>query len=68
MKRLALLIILVVILAGLVLSRLSDTSISIADTSTSNNEVTSTISKTGNSSASATITIESKIGMTEMGR
>ena len=48
------LVILATILAGLVLFRLGDTVISVADTGTPNNEVTST---TSNSSASATITI-----------
>jgi hypothetical protein len=46
-----------VLLAGLVLFRLSDTGVSIADTGVPNNEVTSSISKASNSSASATITI-----------
>ena len=53
MRRLCVLVIPVILLAGLVLFRLSDTSISVADTDTLNNEVTSA----GNSSASATITI-----------
>jgi hypothetical protein len=46
-----------ILLVGLVLLGLSDTRISIADTSVPNNEVTGTISKAGNSSASATIMI-----------
>ena len=57
MKKPFLLVILAIILAGLVLLGLSDTSISIADTGVPNNETTSSISKTDNSSASATITI-----------
>ena len=40
-----------------VLLGLSDTDISVADTNIPDNETTSTISKAGNSSASATITI-----------
>jgi hypothetical protein len=48
---------LAILLAGLVLLGLSDTSISIADTSTPDNEITSSISKASNSSASATIII-----------
>jgi hypothetical protein len=46
--------ILAILLAGLILFARSDTTVSIADTNTSNNEVASS---TGNSSASATITI-----------
>ena len=57
MKRLFFVVILAIILIGVLLFGLSDTVISIADTDTPNNEVTSTISKTGNSSARATITI-----------
>jgi len=53
-KRLTVLVTLAMLLAGLVLFRLSDTSIPATDTVTSNNKVTSTIS---NSPASATITI-----------
>jgi len=56
-QRLFFLTILTIILAGLILFSLSDATVSIADTDTPNNEVTSTISKAGNSSASATITI-----------
>ncbi|MCK4529453.1 hypothetical protein KAW18_18975 [candidate division WOR-3 bacterium] len=44
-------------MAGLVFFELSDTDISIANTLVPDNEVTSTISKASNSSASATITI-----------
>ena len=57
MKKLTFLVVLPIILAGLILSDLSDTDISIADTGTPNNEVTSSVSKASNSSASATITI-----------
>ena len=53
-KRLVISGTLAVILLGLILFGLGDTAISIADTGTSNNEVTSSVS---NSSASATITI-----------
>jgi len=56
-KRLAILVILTILMAGLVLFGLSDTDISIANTLVPDNEVTSTISKASNSSASATITI-----------
>lgn len=42
---------------GLILLRLSDTAISIADTGIPDNDVTSSMSKASNSSASATITI-----------
>ena len=48
---------LAIILAGLVLLGLTDTSISIADTGVPNREATSSVSKASNSSASATITI-----------
>ena len=57
MQRLFFLTILAVILAGLILFGLSDGAISIGDTGTPNNEVTSSVSKASNSSASATITI-----------
>jgi hypothetical protein len=56
-QRLFLLTILAIILAGLILFSLSDAAISIADTGTPHNEVTSSVSKASNSSASATITI-----------
>jgi len=56
-KRLVTVVTLAILLVGLVLLGLSDTDISIADTSTPNNEVISGVSKTSNSSASATITI-----------
>ena len=57
MLRLFFLAILVVLLAGVVLFGLSDAVISIADTSIPDNEVTSSVSKANNSSASAAITI-----------
>ena len=57
MKRSLFPLILAILLVGLVLLGLSDTSISVADTGTPNSDVTSSISKTSNSSASATITI-----------
>ncbi len=57
MRRPFVLVILAILLAGLVLFGLSDTSISVADTGTSNKEITSSMSKASNSSASATITI-----------
>jgi len=47
----------IVLLLGLILFGLSDTAISVDDTILSPNEVTSTVSKASNSSASATITI-----------
>ena len=57
MKRLVTIVTIAVLLVGLVLLGLSDTRITIADTSVPNNEVTSGVSKASNSSASATITI-----------
>ena len=48
---------LAIILAGFVLFGLSDTSISIADTSVPDDEATSGLSKASNSSASGTITM-----------
>jgi len=58
MRRLAVLVALVVILAGLVLSGISEGSPSIADTSSPNNEVTSSVNQTDSPlSANATITI-----------
>jgi hypothetical protein len=56
-KRLFFIVILAILLAGLILFRLSDTAISVADSDTQDNEVTSSMNKAGNSSASATITI-----------
>jgi hypothetical protein len=57
MKRLTVLLTLAILVAGLVLLGLSDTVISLPDTSLSPNEVTSNVSKVSNSSATATITI-----------
>lgn len=57
MKRLVVLVTFLVILAGLLLSGIADTSASIADTSIPDNEVTSSVRKANNSSASAIITI-----------
>ena len=58
MKRLIVLVTLLVILAGLVLSGISDTSISIADTNILDNKVSSGLSEAdGSDSASATVTI-----------
>lgn len=51
------LVILAILFSGLVLLGLSDTGISIADTSVLNSEATSSVSKAGNPSTSATITI-----------
>lgn len=57
MKRLTLLVITAILLAGLVLLGLSDTDISVADTGSPNNEVTTNIRRASNSSSSASITI-----------
>ncbi len=57
MKRLSVLIALVVILAGLLTSAVSDTSACSTETAIPDNEVTSNQSEVNNSSASATITI-----------
>ena len=58
MKRLVVLVGLVVILAGLLLPGVSDTSASATDTTIPDNEVTTSVSEAANSdSASATITI-----------
>jgi len=56
-KRLVTVVTLAILLVGLVLLGLSDTRISIADTSIPENYGTSSITKASNSSASATITI-----------
>jgi len=56
-KRSIVLITFTIILLVSVLLGLSDTDISVAGTNIPDNETTSTISKAGNSSASATITI-----------
>lgn len=57
MKRLVTVVTLAVLAVGLILLGLGDTDISIADTSVPDNEVASSVSKAGNSSASATITM-----------
>ena len=57
MKRLFFVVILAIMLIVLPLLGLSDTTISIADTRVLNSEVTSSVSKASNSSASTTITI-----------
>lgn len=57
MKRLVIVVTLAILLVGLALFGLGDKDISVADTGTPNNEVTSSVSKASNSSASATITI-----------
>ena len=57
MKRLVIVVTLTILLVGLVLLGLSDTDISIADTSVPNDEVVSSVSKASNPSAIATITI-----------
>jgi len=57
MHRLTVLVALAILLVALLSVGLSDAAISVADTGTPDDEVISTISKTGNSSASATITI-----------
>jgi len=56
-KRLVTRVILAVPLVGIVLFDLSDTDISVADTSIPNDEVASNVSKVRNSSASARTTI-----------
>ncbi len=56
MKSLIVLVTLLVILAGLVLSGISDTSAAVADSSIPSNEVTSSVNETANS-ANATMTI-----------
>jgi len=58
MRKFAALVALVVILAGLLVSGISDGSPSVADTSVPDNEVTSSVNQTDSSlSANATITI-----------
>ena len=57
MKRLIVLVILAVLMAGIVLLGLNDTGISVADTGIPNNEITASQTEAGNSSASATIRI-----------
>jgi len=56
-KRLVTIVAPVILIVGLVLLGLSDTHIAIADTSIPDNEVTTSVSKASNSSASATIMI-----------
>ena len=56
-KSLVIVVTFAILLVGLVLLGLSDRDISVADASIPDNEVASTVTKTGNSSASATITI-----------
>ena len=57
MKRLVTVVTPAILLVGLIVLGLSDTDISAADANIHDNEVTSSISKARNSSASATITI-----------
>lgn len=57
MKRVIVLVTLLVLLAGLLLSGIGDTSVSIADTDIPGNKVTSSATEGNNSSASATITV-----------
>ena len=57
MKRLVTMGTLAILLIGSVSLGLADEDISVADNSIPDNEVTSSVSKAGNSSASATITI-----------
>jgi len=64
-KKLVTVVTLAILVVGLVLLGLSDTAISIADTSTLDNEVISSISKANNSSASATITITMTTALNE---
>ena len=56
-KRLVAVVTPAILMVGLVLLGLSDTGISIADTSVPDNEAASSVNKAGNSSASAAITI-----------
>jgi len=57
MKRLIILVALVLILAGLLLSGMGDTSASISDANTPDDELTTSQTEASNSSATATITI-----------
>jgi hypothetical protein len=57
MRKPFVLTVLAIILAALNLFRASDAAISVADTATFNNKVADSVSKSGNSSASTTITI-----------
>jgi len=63
--RLTVLVTLAIMLVVLLLLGLSDAGISAADTGIPNNEVTSSISKASNSSASTTITIMMTRGIDE---
>ena len=56
-KRLVTVVTIAILPVGLVLLGLSDTDISVADTSIPDNEVATSVSKASNCSASATITI-----------
>ncbi len=58
MKRLVILVVLLVLLASFALINIIDTNVSVADTNTPDNRVTSRVSETGNhASGTATITI-----------
>ena len=57
MKRVVTVIVLAIFVVGVVLLGLTDTDISVADTSVPNDEVVSSVSKARNSSAGATITM-----------
>jgi len=56
-QRLVIVVTLAILLIGSVLFGSSDKDVSVADTSIPDNEVASSVSKAGNSSASATITM-----------
>lgn len=57
MKKLFFIVILAILLTGIILFQLSDTTISVANTDSQDNQVTNIITGASNSSASATITI-----------
>ena len=57
MRKLAVLVAIVAILAGLPLSGISDSKVSVADTSVPDNEVTSTVNQTDSATATITITM-----------
>lgn len=57
MKKLVIVVTPAILLTGLVLSGLNDAKIAVADASTLDNEATSSVSRVGNSSTGATITI-----------
>ena len=65
MKRRVTVVILAILVAVLVLFGLNDTDIAIADTSIPDNEVASSVSKAGNSSASATIMTTMTVALNE---